>query len=200
MQSPVLRRAGVFTWLIFALCLVFTLLIRAGAKREMLAYFVFYPPLMAEGEIWRLITPTFLHFSFYGSVIIHLLFNSLIWLNLGGWIEYCEKAWRLPLLFLSTALISNAAAYFSYGVAFGGLSGVAYGLIGYLWWAGRRVVLYRMILPTKMFYTFLAFLALGYTGLIGNIANSAHLGGLIAGIAFAALLPPRFKPLTAAQD
>lgn len=198
MNNPVLRRAGPFTWLILALCLLFTLLIRAGENRDMLARFVFYPPLMAEGELWRLLTPTFLHFSLYGSAILHLLFNSLIWLNMGGWIEYCERRWRLPLLFLSTALISNLAAYISYGPAFGGLSGVVYGIIGYLWWAGRRIPLYRMILPAQMFYVFLGFLLLGYTGLIGKLANSAHLGGLLAGIAFAILLPPRFKPLAPA--
>lgn len=200
LKSPVIQRAGIFTWLILALCLLFTFLTRAGNDREMLYFFVFFPPLIFEGEIWRAITPTFLHFYFFGSPIFHLLFNLLLWLNFGGWVEFLEKRWRLPLLFVCTAIAANIAAYYSYGPAFGGLSGVAYGLVGYLWWAGRRVLLYRMILPPQMFYVFMGFMLLGYTGLLGNVANSAHLGGFIAGFIFAILFPPRLKNLVIEEE
>lgn len=194
-QSPVIRRANVFTWIVVALCIFFTAITQAGKNLDMLSLFVFFPPLMKEGEIWRLITPTFLHFYFLGSSFLHLLFNLLIWLNFGGWIGFVEKSWRLPALFFFTAIVANIAAYWSYGVAFGGLSGVVYGVAAYLWWAGRRVLLYRMILPSQMFYAFVGFLCFGYTGLMGNVANSAHLGGLIAGLLFAMLSPPKLKTL-----
>jgi GlpG protein len=59
------------------------------------------------GELWRLVTPIFLHFGGF-----HLLFNLLMLQNMGTLIESREGTARfLGFVFLS-ALISNVAQYF----------------------------------------------------------------------------------------
>ncbi len=191
-KSPVLRRAGPVTWTVLLLCIVATLLTKAGGG-SLTVKFLFYPPLIKQGEVWRIITPVFLHFKMMGSPVMHLLFNGVIWLNMAGQIEQLEKRYRIILLFFITAILSNIAAYFTYGFSFGGLSGVVYGLIGYLWMAGRKSSAYQRTMPKQMFIVFLAFMLIGYTGVFGAVANNAHTAGLIAGAAYAFLLPPRFK-------
>lgn len=184
MNSPVIRRAGMITWVVLVLCFLATLITRAGTS-ETTVWFFFYPPLIFQGEVWRIITPTFLHFNVMGSPIIHLLFNSVIWLNFGGAIEYYESRWRLLGLFLLTAIGSNVASYPFYDYSFGGLSGVVYGLIGYLWWRGKVHPQIYSFFPPQMFPVFIGFMLLGFTGLLGNIANVSHLVGLILGIFYA---------------
>ncbi|SUO94362.1 rhomboid family intramembrane serine protease [Suttonella ornithocola] len=184
MNSPVLQRAGIVTWGVLALCVGFTLLTGAGS-RPITVQFLFYPPLIYQGEIWRILTPAFLHFDMLGSPFLHLLFNGVIWLNFASAIECDEGRFRLLFLFIVSAILSNCVAYMIYGPGFGGLSGVVFALIGYLWWQGRSNPILAMVMPKQMFLAFLGFLLIGFTGLFGNMANMAHLAGLIIGIGFA---------------
>src|SRR5207249_6302463 len=101
------------------------------------AYIKWVPGLteIKHGEIWRLITPIFIHLN-----LPHLIFNVLAMLDLGSMIESRQSSGRLALLVLFLAIISNLAQYsldwprLNAGTpAFGGISGVAYGLIGYIW-------------------------------------------------------------------
>ena len=85
-------------------------------------------PEVLHGQAWRLLTPIFIHFGF-----IHLLFN-LLWLkDLGAMIERLGS----PRLFLSLVvvigIVSNVGQYLIYGPFFGGMSGVVYGLLGFVW-------------------------------------------------------------------
>ena len=146
---------------------------------------LFYPPhpSMGASGYLRLLTPTFLHFH-----PLHILFNALwIW-EFGRRIElYCGSIACL-LLFLITALAANFTQFYSSGiVAFGGLSGVVYGYLGFLFIARRAVPSPLFRLPIGLFVAMLVFLLLGYLGVIGflmgaGIANGAHLGGLLSGL------------------
>ncbi|HAD47374.1 MAG TPA: rhomboid family intramembrane serine protease, partial [Idiomarina sp.] len=67
------------------------------------------------------------------------------------------------------------------GPNFGGLSGVVYGLLGFCWLYsfGRRTPLW---LPPGLIVFMVGWLILGYTGVLWvNIANEAHLAGLLSG-------------------
>ena len=89
-----------------------------------------------NGEpFWRLITPIFLHFG-----IVHFIFNSL-WLSmLGSRIERLSGSIHLILLVLISGLVSNLAQFWWSGAAnFGGMSGVVYALLGYIWIAHKIV-------------------------------------------------------------
>ena len=89
-------------------------------------------PEVRRGQVWRLFTPMFLHFD-----ILHILFNMLWLRDLGSMIEARKTSWLLLLLVLVIAGTSNVAQYLVSGPAFGGMSGVVYGLLGYIWMQGR---------------------------------------------------------------
>ncbi|HTN33242.1 MAG TPA: rhomboid family intramembrane serine protease [Marinobacter sp.] len=146
---------------------------------------------MASGQIWRLITPDFLHFSWS-----HVIFNSVMLWFLGSQIEWFDGRVRLVVLFLVTSIFSNGLQYFVSGPLFGGLSGVVYGILGYCWLSQRRVP--RFQFPPALVTFSVVWMVIGFTPLtellgLGKMANEAHLGGFIAGLALAAVLPVRKK-------
>lgn len=144
---------------------------------------------MASGQIWRLITPDFLHFSWS-----HIIFNSVMLWFLGSQIEWFDGRVRLIALFLVISVFSNGLQYFVSGPLFGGLSGVVYGMLGYCWLSQRRVP--RFQFPPALVTLAVVWMVIGFTPLtemlgLGKMANEAHLGGFVAGLALAAVLPVR---------
>ncbi|WP_075187407.1 rhomboid family intramembrane serine protease [Teredinibacter haidensis] len=142
----------------------------------------------AKGEIWRILSPTFLHFD-----LLHILFNGLwIW-ELGRRIEVFAGKRSYLTIFLVTAVGANYVQfYMASGNLFGGLSGVVYAFLGYLlvWGWFHSSPLVKM--PSGVYIFMLSWLALGFLGIIdqfisGQVANGAHLGGLILGIVVAAI-------------
>ena len=149
--------------------------------------FASLPNTLAAGEIWRLWTPALLHFG-----ALHLVFN-LLWLyELGRRIETGRGSRQLLEAFILIAPIANVAQYLmDAGPLFGGMSGVVYGLLGYLLIASRRDPHPALRLPpalTVMMLLFLVFFATGATEPFGlRVANGAHWGGLLAGMVLALL-------------
>jgi GlpG protein len=135
-------------------------------------------------QIWRWFTPVLLHFS-----LTHLVFNLAWWVYLGHLFEQRLGVLLLAGLTLTVALISNAAQYYLVGPQFGGLSGVVYGLFGYFWLAGRLNPAQGLHISSGLAGFMLLWLLLGFFDLLWvSMANWAHLGGLIAGVAWAWLL------------
>jgi GlpG protein len=134
-----------------------------------------------RGEVWRLFTPILIH-----GGLLHLAFNVLCLLDLGGMIERRHGSLRLALLILLFAAISNVAEYISAGPLFGGLSGVLYGLFGYIWLRGRvdpasGFQLHPHIVTIMLVWFFLCLTPLPAMANM-RIANGAHVAGLIAGV------------------
>ena len=76
---------------------------------------------------------------------------------------------------------------------FGGLSGVIYGMLGYCMINDLESRQYRYELPPALYLFMIVWLILGFLGVLnlfgfGNVANYAHLGGLISGVIFAIML------------
>ena len=133
-------------------------------------------------EWWRLISPTFLHFS-----LTHLIFNCLWIYILGSKIEIIDGRGIFLTIFLISGLSSNLGLYFLTGdYLIGGLSGAVYGLLGYCFILDLDNRGLRYNLPNALYIFMFIWLLIGFTGLLkifgfGNIANIAHLVGMIAG-------------------
>ena len=147
------------------------------------------------GEIWRLFTPMFLHFG-----IAHIAFNMLCLYDFGGQIESRIKSYRFAFIVLATAGISavaqvlvdswleNTTLYPDIG-NFGGMSGVDYGLFGFIF--VRAYVLQDRDYVLQPFTCLIAFgwliacFASNYGVNLGipSVANTAHVAGMLAGMA-----------------
>ena len=143
---------------------------------------------LSSGQWWRLITPILLHFGW-----MHLVFNLLWTWVLGEAIERHQGSLRLVLLVVFAALVSNTAQFVINGSSqFGGLSGVVYAYLGYTWLWDRRHPGQQLGLTSGLVIFMLGWMLFGMTpwsqAMGINMANEAHLGGLLAGLAFA-LLP-----------
>jgi len=86
-------------------------------------------------------------------------------------------------------VISNVAQLYDSGPYFGGLSGVIYGLFGIAAIVGWQRPGHPLFLPNGLMIFMLVWLALGYTDLLWvNVANTAHLTGLLSGLLVGAAL------------
>ncbi len=141
--------------------------------------------MISSGELWRIWTPMFMHFS-----LLHILFNLLwVWM-IGGAIERLQGTAHFILLVLFSAALSNLAQFWVTGPLFGGLSGVVFAVLGYTWLWDQLSSRPLFKLPKALFGFMIFWLVLGYTGTLefiglGAIANTAHLTGLLSGLAFA---------------
>lgn len=129
-------------------------------------------------EPWRLISSALPHVD-----PLHLAFNIYWTWVLGGVIEERIGALRCLGLILLLAIVSDAAEYlvFTGGV---GLSGVGYGLLGFLWARGRKdpsiwESIPRSTVPLFIGWFFLC-IVLTYSDVM-SVANLAHAAGFIVG-------------------
>ncbi len=145
---------------------------------------------VSKGEVWRLFTPTLLHFDF-----LHIFFNILWFILLGNQIEYRIGAIRFTLMVLIIGILSNIAQYLVSGPFFMGLSGVVCGMAAFIWarqqvapWEGyllhRFTLIFLGIFVIGMFVLQLVFFFMQIFGkfdLTVGIANTAHLIGALFG-------------------
>ncbi|MBU0756415.1 MAG: rhomboid family intramembrane serine protease [Planctomycetes bacterium] len=180
------RRFGKVTLVLMALCVVVAIASKLGNSPDVLRYLIitnFLPPHdfteIRNGQIWRLITPIFIHYG-----LIHLLFNMLWLKDLGSAIEYRQGRWPFLIMVLAIGVISNLGQYFASGPVFGGMSGVVYGLLGYI---GIRSKIdpssgYYLDRITALIMGVWLFICL--FGFVGHVANTAHFVGLGVGLAW----------------
>ncbi len=140
---------------------------------------------LKEGEFWRAITPIFLH----GSTI-HLALNMMFLVSIGRIVERLEGTTRFALIVLLTALLPNlwqglSPPNFLGSPGFVGISGVLYGLFGFLWTKSTLRPELGFRVPGQVVIMLLALLVLGFSGIFVGVANLCHLGGLIVGISIA---------------
>lgn len=134
-------------------------------------------PEIRHGEIWRLLTPAFLHFG-----TLHLLFNMMWLLDLGSMIEGRQGTGRLAGLVLVINALANLGQYYSDGPNFGGMSGVVYGLLGYIWMKGKFDPASGLYLHPQTVTMMLIWFFLCLAEIIPHVANAAHGVGLGVGL------------------
>lgn len=162
----------------------------AFADFQIVGEYLRYPDFvttMSSGQIWRLWTPALLHFG-----ALHLIFNLLVFWILAPRIEIAMRSGRLLTVVLLVAPLSNGAQYFfSSWPLFGGMSGVVYGLLGYLLVAQRYLPHPMLQVPSAISGVLLVSLVLFSFGILElfdiRVANVAHWSGLGAGVLLGAL-------------
>ncbi|MGE3163430.1 MAG: rhomboid family intramembrane serine protease [Planctomycetota bacterium] len=138
-----------------------------------------FPEAILQGQIWRLLTPIFVHWSW-----AHLIFNLYALQHLGSMIEM-RRGWRyFGGLVLAIALISNVAQGFVQEYH-GGISGVVYGLFGFVWMRMRYQGNEGYYLERSYVLIMMGWFVFCFLGLI-NIANAAHAFGLATGVVLGA--------------
>ena len=159
------------------------------------------------GEIWRLVTPIFLHFGPF-----HIIFNMYWLFLLGGQIENRYGPARYAILIVVAAIFSNllqcivpadvggsvpgmAGGYLIN--LFGGMSGVNYALFGFILMKMNYDRSSRLYLPQTTVFFLLGWLIFCmtpvYSQLFGSrIANWAHVIGMLVGV-IAGYVPTLFQ-------
>ncbi|MCP4774808.1 MAG: rhomboid family intramembrane serine protease [Planctomycetaceae bacterium] len=154
-----------------------------------------------RGQIWRLFTNVFIHYG-----IFHLIFNMVWFFQFGTLIENRYGTSKFLALLLATAIFSSllqgivpgsvggSVPFLTAGgywiSAFGGMSGVVYGLFGFIWMKstydpnfGYRLSQSTIIiLMGWMFFCMLPVEMRAGIGFGSNVANWAHGVGLIVGL------------------
>lgn len=138
-------------------------------------------PAIWRAEPWRLLTPVILHFG-----VLHLGFNCLMLRDLGPPIESRIGVGRFFVLIALVAAPANVWQLHVSGPAFGGLSGIVYGLFGYVWMRSKTDFDWPYAVSPSVVVSMMGWFALCW--LPGMpVANYVHLGGLLAGGALGAL-------------
>ncbi|MBB3232669.1 rhomboid family intramembrane serine protease [Halomonas stenophila] len=137
---------------------------------------------LASGQVWRLLSPAFLHFGW-----MHLIFNMLWLWFFGRQVESLHGRGRMLTLLLAAGIGGNLAQYATGTVLFGGMSGVDFALLGYVWLMSRRRPGDGFFVPQMLVVFMLGWMVFTMTDMaavvgFGNVANEAHVGGLVVGL------------------
>ncbi|MEF1284663.1 rhomboid family intramembrane serine protease GlpG [Vibrio sp. M250220] len=182
MLAMVKAKAGPLTLLVMAVCVVIFALQQLGAGKAVFAALHFPAFSHQEWQLWRWFSHALLHFS-----VMHIAFNLLWWWQLGGDIEQKLGSGKVLQLFLLSAALSGIGQFWVEGANFGGLSGVVYALVGYLWVVGYKAPQLGLGMPKPIIGFMLVWLVLGFVQPFMAIANTAHLVGLLSGVLMGAV-------------
>jgi GlpG protein len=150
-------------------------------------------PEIRHGEIWRALTPIFIHFGW-----LHIIFNMLMLRDLGSMVEGRQSTVHLLVLTVVIGVGSNLAQFYWQGAPFfGGMSGVLYGLMGYIWIRGKLdpgsgLYLHSSTVTSMLVWFFLCIFARTGWGM-PRTANWAHAAGLVMGMAWGYLSSLRYR-------
>ena len=150
----------------------------AGLEREL----VLWPPAVADGELYRLLTSAFLHYG-----LTHILFNMWALYIVGPPLEMALGRLRFGALYFLSALGGSVLVYLASALnaATAGASGAVFGLFGAMFVVGRKlnmdVRFVVVIIALNLAFTFVIPLISSQ-----NISWQGHIGGLVTGAAVAA--------------
>jgi len=152
-------------------------------------------------DVYRWWTPSLVHFS-----LLHLVMNSFWWWVLAKAVETYDGRLALISLVMVLGVLSAFGQYQTAGPFFGGLSGINYGLMAWVWFRQYRYRRYypdyvRYQIPSWLFpfmMVALVVMLLLEPATNTNIGHESHLAGALSGLILAVIWP--LKKLTDKQS
>lgn len=150
-----------------------------------------------ESRIWEGSLYYFLINIFYHGSWAHLLFNMYWTYKLGVVLETTLPRYAYLGFIVGSAIISNGVELAIFGATGIGMSGVGYALFGLLWAGRGKYESWRFTVSGETYKTFVVWAVIcvitTYMGIM-NVANGAHFGGMLFGMAIGWLfVAPRRK-------
>jgi rhomboid protease GluP len=143
--------------------------------------------IIERQEYWRLISCMFLHIGY-----LHLLLNNYALWIIGQEIERLYGSARFVILYVGTGVIASICSVYFSTAPSAGASGAIFGLFGVMAIFGFR---YRSEVPNAISKSIRSRVIpiIGINLIIGFqssiVDNSAHIGGLLAGVALGLVIP-----------
>jgi rhomboid protease GluP len=135
--------------------------------------------LIVQGQLWRLLTPVFLHGS-----ILHVGFNMYALWIIGGRMERAYGHGKFIVLYFLSAYTGNVFSFLFQPSPSLGASTAIFGLLaaeGVLLYQNRKLIHDARSMLQNIITIAVINLIIGMTG---GIDNWGHLGGLLGGMAF----------------
>jgi rhomboid protease GluP len=159
----------------------------APTGAQLLKWGANWGPLSLGAEPWRMLASNYIHIG-----IFHIFFNMWCLWNLGFLAERVFDPWTYVLIYTSCGLAGSIASLWWHPVGVGaGASGAIFGLAGALiaaLYLGHLPISKQAIQSTLKSLLMFAGYNLFFGATIPGIDNSAHMGGLLAGLALGAVL------------
>lgn len=146
-----------------------------------------FGPLTLGGQPWRLLTSTFVHIG-----LLHIFFNMWCLWDLGAMCESLYGSWTFAAVYLISGVAASLTSVWwrPVGVS-AGASGAIFGIVGALIashylgeFSAPRLAVRARLRSVVMF----AIYALLFGAVSGRTDNAAHIGGLVTGLIFGALI------------
>jgi membrane associated rhomboid family serine protease len=157
------------------------------------------PIKFAKGEYWRTFTPMFVHIG-----LVHFAMNMWALYALSQHVERILGGFHFLLIYLLSGLMGNILSLVYSLAMSAGASSSVFGIMGagfvMEFVVGRKIAVKMGYPPPRNVYTSLLVINLALGFMIPQIDNSAHIGGLIAGVLFTfALLNLRANSLVVSR-
>lgn len=197
-KSPGPYRPPMTVVLVGANVLVFVVMVLRGvplmnpSPAQLLPFGADFGPFTLGGQPWRILASNYVHIG-----LIHIFFNMWCLWNLGRLAERILGAWTYFLIYTACGIAGSLASLWVHPTDVGaGASGAIFGLAGALITA---LYLGKLPYPGQMLRglmrSLLSFAGynLFFGAVVPGIDNSAHIGGLVVGLAIGALLAPQLS-------
>jgi rhomboid protease GluP len=147
-------------------------------------------PLIRAGEIWRLISPLFLHAS-----ILHIGFNMYALFIYGRDLEARYGHWRFALLYFLSGYAGNVLSFLLTPAPSLGASTAVFGLLAA---EGMFIFQNRKLLGGQANRVLMNVLSIAAVNLligfsVTGVDNYGHLGGILGGLIFSWFGGPRWR-------
>jgi len=191
---------NIFAYIVFSFLIV--------TKILPLDFIAIKPSNILQGKyLWTFITSMFMHAGFF-----HLFLNMLSLLFIGSFVERVIGRKRFFWFYILSGIFAGLFFILSSSIFPGdfdtfavGASGAIFSLVGLLVLLTPNLPVYVMFIPIPIKIKYAApgiLIILWLISIAGNIpiGNTAHLGGLLAGLAYGIYLRKKYKKKTRYLD